>query len=234
MYTNLFSFDCSEVTGLCYASEFGANKIQIFDLDWRYNNTISFNQPTGIKILANFIYIATVTQIQKFSIENDFNTPLITSVIAGIYSTLEYDQSKDVIVTININNNSITYFDKNLTYLNSLDLPNNTPRLISLAFFNQKIYAGTYTNVILVIENSTILATYSNICRAAGGLSAIYIDFYGYMAVGCQYDYYIYLYHTNGTNIGLYLNITNSLTSIRFDTKDRLVAIGGSQILIFY
>lgn len=123
--------------------------------------------------------------------------------------------------------------NKTLHVVPSQQLKTNS-RLRTVSGYNDTIYFGTFTNIILAVDNNiTILKKISNICKT-GYISSIVFDDSGNMLVSCFSDQVLYLYYANLTYSEYYLNTTVNPRFAKIDSKGRLIVGGENGIEIFY
>ena len=93
------------------------------------------------------------------------------------------------------------------------------------------MYVCTLEGSILVIENGAIIRSFTTVF---GNINSIMVDTYGNMLVLSRTNSAVYLYHTNGTNLGTPLSTSSSPTFISFDSKGRLIIVSQDDIKIYY
>jgi hypothetical protein len=93
------------------------------------------------------------------------------------------------------------------------------------------MFVGTIEGIILVMENDVIIRNFTTVC---GFISSMMIDTYGNMLVLSFSNSFVYLYHTNGSNLGNSVSTSAHPTFMNFDLNGRLVITSWSDFEIYY
>ncbi len=204
----------------------------IYDENWEHKNfSNAIRNPAFMVTVDNMIYISASNAVYKtdkhINIINSYNQT--DKAFRGIY----YDKpTESLFVAVSSNqtiDNSIIMLDRNLTFLDSINITVNIP--FSLNGYDGKLFVGTTGGKILAIQNKTIIISINTLCGAT--VSSLLIDDFGYMVVLCYRNLNSYIYHTNGSLIGDFTKFDNTL-NVNFDTKGRLIINSDTHFDIYY
>ncbi len=200
----------------------------MFDENWEFK-TVSSNiaNPALIKPVGNEIFIAAENGVYK----TDKNVNILasyTSSGAG-YRGIFFLQATNIVVVASYLRNRIEIFDRNLIYITNIPIPTMP---YSFGEYEGKMFVGTSTGQIIVINNYQIIKTYITGCTSY--ISSFIIDPEGYLLYFCYNNYGVYLYHTNGTDMGKSIKTSTSSENIRIDSKGRLIVSSPDGINIYY
>jgi hypothetical protein len=202
--------------------------VVMFDEYWQYKTSVLIGKFAYAIKIDKTLYITGNENIQKrdqnLNLIKQFNKTGVT--YRGIY----FNKTNDLIyVGISAANQTIDIFDRNLTLIGNINTRGYNP--YSIAEYDRKMYVGTLEGSILVIENGAIIHSFTTVCLS---ISSIMIDSYGYMLVLSRYSNFVYLYHTNGTNLGKEISTLNESWFINFDSNGRLIKTSKYEINIYY
>jgi hypothetical protein len=203
--------------------------IVMFDEYWQYKNDVKIYAYLAHAItIDKELYIIGNGNIQKrdqnLNLIKQYNSPGV-QYYRGIY----YNKTNDLIYAGTEGKQGIDIINRDLTLVGNISTTGYSP--FSIAEYDNKMYVGTIEGSILVIENGIIIRNFTTIC---GMISSILIDTYGNMLVLSLYGNLVYLYHTNGTNLGKTISTPGSPSFINFDSKGRLIITSFSDIKIYY
>jgi hypothetical protein len=200
----------------------------MFDENWEFK-TVSSNiaKPVFIKPVGNELFIAAENGVYKT--DKDVNIlASYTSSGAG-YRGIFFLQATGHVVVANYLRNTIEIFYRNLTYITNIPIPTMP---YSFGEYEGNMFVGTKTGQIIVINNYQITKTYITGCTSY--LTSFIIDPEGYLLYFCYDNYGVYLYHTNGTDIGKSIKTPTTSENIRIDSKGRLIVSSYDGINIYY
>ncbi len=199
----------------------------IFDEFWKYQNDITITYFAHAITIDKELYITGNGNIQK----RDQNLNLIKQFNnAGVtYRGIYYNKTNDLIYVAAEAKQRIDTFNRNLTLVKNISTPGYSPH--SIAEYDSKMYVSTMDGSILVIENGVIIRNFTTVCNK---ISSIMIDTYGKMLVLSETKSFVYLYHTNGSNLGTAISTSSSPLFINFDSKGRLIITSQYDIKIYY
>jgi hypothetical protein len=102
----------------------------------------------------------------------------------------------------------------------------------SFSEYNNELYIGTTSNIVLVVVNKLIIRNFT----ACSGqvLNYIFSNNFDFVAISCQTISKINFYYSNGTYTGKSLTTFQHPMYVGFDSKGRLVIISQNQISIHY
>ena len=140
-----------------------------------------------------------------------------------------YNKTNNLIYVADIIQLRILILDRNLSFVNAIDTIGYTP--YGLAIYDDKLYVGTTSGSILVIQDGIIIKNFITTC---GSIAKLLIDGYGYMLVLCQSPSYVYLFHTNGTDLKNGITTSYNPLELNFDSEGRLVITSSGEINIYY
>ena len=201
-----------------YINDFDANFVVLFDKNWNFIKTVVMNQPRDTLRIGNFLYELRVDKILKY--DTDFNI-LASTASDSNKRRLGYVPTCNCLYVTDIGN-KINMLNLDLSSKGNIDFNLLIP--YGLAFYNGYVYTGNDMSSISVLQNTTIIKTYTYICQTSDDfVSSILTDYEGYMAVSCNYDQRIYLFHTNGTYMNQYISTLGFAYLVRFDNDGRLV-----------
>ena len=184
----------------------------MFDENWEFK-TVSSNiaKPVFIKPVGNELFIAAENGVYKT--DKDVNIlASYTSSGAG-YRGIFYLKATDHVVVANTASNRIEIFYRNLTYITNIPIPTMP---YSFGEYEGNMFVGTSTGQIIVINNNyQIIKTYITGCTSY--ILSFIIDPEGYLLYFCDSNFGVYLYHTNGTDMGKPIKTATSSENIRID-----------------
>lgn len=218
-FSEPISFDYGN-TDFYYVTDFGLNKIIVFDSDWQFKFYVDSPNPMYVKSIKDQIY---VTATGYFTIyDNYLNT---TQQIPKLnLKGIDYNAATDEFTVAETLNTRITTYPTSLSGSTIVDLTPFTA--FSVALYNGDYYVGTQSSQIIVVRGSVVIKNYNNVCAGfTTTVTSICFDQFGYMLISCHDNKAVFLYHSNGTYTGLMFNTTGKPQSIRYDSKGRLIVI---------
>ena len=190
--------------------------------------TVSLAQRPIYSVYANDqIYLSSASfLIQK---HNKYLNESIQSNRTGYYSGLYFNASSDLICATS--NQSVSIFDQNLSFVESFRVALN-PWFIT-EYKGMLVITDISTGYISHYKHNVLVETIYTECP--DHITSILFDDYNHMMVLCYQPSKLYIYHTNGTYIGIgYQTCFNSPLYMNFDSKGRLVITCNSNIDIYY
>jgi hypothetical protein len=200
----------------------------MFDEYWQYKNEVFIESLAHAIAIDKQLYITGDGNIQKrdqnLNLIKQFNNPGV-QYYRGIY----YKITNDLIFVGTQAGQSIDVFNQNLTLVGNINTTGYTP--YSIAEYDNKMFVGTIEGSILVIDNEVIIRSFTTVFS---NIYTIMIDTDGNMLVLSRTNSIVYLYHTNGTNLGKSISTSSSPMFINFDSKGRLIITTEYDIKIYY
>jgi hypothetical protein len=143
--------------------------------------------------------------------------------------TILYNKTSNLIYVADTIQLRILILDRNLSLVGAIDTIGYTP--YGLAVYDDKLYVGTVSGSILVIQGGIII---KNVTTPCGSIAKLLIDDYGYMLILCQSPSYVYLFHANGTDLNNGITTAYNPLELNFDAEGRLVLTSSGEINIYY
>ena len=212
-----------------YVCDYQKSKIYMFDDNWTYISYRNYSAPAYIAIVGSNLYITGDADIYK----TNGNLDLLDHVYVSTwpwYRGIYYNSTNNLLYTAPCkpNINAIHVYDLDLNLNDSIAIPSYT--LFSIAGYNDQLYVGTYSSVVLVIENKAIIQTLHINNGNMYKLTSIFFDSNGYMAITSS-ENQIYLVYPNGTYVSL--QTPNEPFSFGYDTKGNFVLLSTHQINLY-
>jgi hypothetical protein len=140
-----------------------------------------------------------------------------------------YNKTNNLIYVADTVQLRILILDRNLSFVSAINTTGYTP--YGLAVYDDKLYVGTVSGSILVIQGGIIVKNFTTPCVT---MSKISIDDYCYMLLLCQSPAYVYLFHTNGTDLKNGITASGYVRELNFDLERRLVITSDGDMKIYY
>ena len=160
-----------------YISDYIAFKIYMFDDNWTFIASKSYNSPLYMITVDSNLYISSDTNVYK----TDEILNLVSQYNASglvYYRGLYLDSSRGVIYIVANHLGVIQIFDLNLLMNDSISIP--YPYIAySITGYNNQIYVGTESGTILVLVNKIITSTFNACNRYGLVIASIVFDQYG-------------------------------------------------------
>ena len=212
-----------------YALDYGANRIIIFDENWKYLTYKNLNKPAYMITVNASLIISGNNNIYKtdkyMNNVNLYNNP------SALYRGLYFNSSSNSIYVAVNTRSAIDVLDLNLTLVDSI--PTSTYQPWSIQGYKNYIYVGTTSGHLLVIENKVIIKSFP-VCGANLTLSSILIDQFDYMVLNC-FPYYGYIYYrANISYTGMKRTYAMKTRFTTFDSNSHLILISYNEINIYY
>ena len=212
-----------------YALDYGANRIIIFDENWKYLTYKNLNKPAYMITVNASLIISGNNNIYKtdkyMNNVNLYNNP------SALYRGLYFNSSSNSIYVAVNTRSAIDVLDLNLTLVDSI--PTSTYQPWSIQGYKNYIYVGTTTGKLFVIENKDIIQIF--VVCSGSYLTSIVIDHFGYMALSCNTDQKVYFYYSaNLSYTGINVMYEVEPYFINFDSHGRFVVISRHQVDIYY
>lgn len=228
-------FSYSSITNLYYIAS--NKRLIVFDTNWQYRFDIVIGETFSMVFVDNHVYFGGLNKVRKYSVYSTSwsiqDQPIISSAsfMNVAFSDIDYDEIAEQLITIDKSAKIVYRFGKNLSLIDSLVL---TQRPYCLKVNNNKIFIGTYSNSILIIDNKSIINTYSGIgVIKSNYITSIAFDKNGYLLASCDDDKALLLYDKNMIKVNYMIKINLVAYSIHIDSKGRLIVIAGD-IMIYY
>ena len=214
-----------------YVTDYGDNKIHIFDDDWGYIRNKTYNGPIYMIAINSILYITSDILICK----TDSNLNLLGqySLFANGYMQfggIYYNNSLIFVVSRWINEIIVFDLDLKRKYF-ILTLTRNS--LWSIYGYSDQLYVGNNVGNVLIIANKTIINSFSACNRNTSNVHSISIDSFGYVATSCAGSQSIFLYFQNGSLAKTGFSNLTDVYFIGYDSKNHLVLILGKEIRIY-
>jgi hypothetical protein len=203
-FSNLYGFGviCDEEIKY-YAFSVWDNTIVKFDSNWQYVNHTYFELPVFSTTVDKELYVTGSNAM--FKIDSNMNILKNYTNIGAAYGGIYYNRTTDHIIVTADSYSHLDVFDRNLTLVGTID---TTPLCGSSLYFQKgRLYAGTGNGNVFVIEDESMIYSFSTVC--VGYIGSVLVDDNDCLAVACMDDRTVYLYHTNGTymNISQYVGV---------------------------
>ena len=209
-----------------YALDWTGNKIIIYDKNWQYLTFKIFTRPTYMITVNNSLYISGDNSVYKTDKYLNITGQSATACYRGLF----YNSKSNTIFVAGYYKYTIDVFDLNLNLVDSI--PTTTYQPYSVQGYKNYIYVGTMSGHLLVIENKVIIQT-ATVC-AGTQPTAIIIDNFGFMALGCYYKNSAQLYYSSNVSYtGFSFTYTVNPYFVNFDSNGRFIVISPSQINIY-
>jgi hypothetical protein len=207
--------------------------VYLYDLNWNYHSNFNFT---------NIYYAISVNNFYYFTL-NPFNVNSYGIVKSTIDSTiilnsygysdqyrgLYYDSNILRIIAAGCGTASVDIFDLNLNLITSIVIPGTCPH--GVAVYNSKIYVSLWHNgAVVVISNGSIENQYSTQCSI--NLARLSIDDFGYIALSCPGDGYIYLFDSIMQYTNKYIAFPG-IFDARLDLNDELISCGNQNVKLY-
>jgi hypothetical protein len=220
-----------------YVLDHGTNIVYTLNDDWLYVSYKSFLFaspkifPTYMIIIGSTLYVTDDSNLWK--IDKNLNILIQYTSIVSVpnYRGIYHKSSNGFIYVAPSSLTEIQVFHLNLTNSHKISVAPYNP--FSISEYNNKMYVGTTSGTILVMQNEIIINEFNGCNMANAALTSILFDQYGYMATSCDLRNKLYLYTQNGTYTGTSLSTPALPRYIGFDTKGRFVLISFNQISIY-
>ena len=219
-----------------YITDMSSGSIHKFDHNWNYSSS---TQPYSFPNVKNMIAAGNDFIITGESSIWKTNSELIVLVKRNISSDLRnngifYNGMNSLIYAAASYDYSIKIFDLNLTFINNISTQSHWP--YSISGYNDQLFVGTYSGIILIIEDNQIISDTFKGCN--GNEFRIYkilFDELGFMATACSDDN-LYLYTINGTYKNKFISMMKyGIYLIGIDFSSGLVVANlDSGISIYY
>lgn len=203
--------------------------ICVFDENWSYINTLAFPLPFDLCMVNSYLFLTSDKNIyRRYANLSPLNSLAVRTATYpdSIPNSVRYNANTSFIYFViedfvTLSQNRIRVYDINWVSKPSISLPQSS---WSIAFYGTTIFVGTYDSSILVIENNVVINTYTGLCSTSNDtITSIYIDSNGYMLASCYFEAIVRLYHVDGTYLGKYFNLPLLPSTIKFDSKGRMI-----------
>ena len=216
-------------TGLYYLLIYYQYKILVYNEHWEYQRNLTVSDyPNYLLYANNSTYISIgLGVIRKY---DKYLNEYIQINRTGYYRGFYFNATNGFIYAAN-SNNQISIFDQNLTFVRSLSTF-FSPHIIT-DYNGMLVVTDYYSGNISFYQDSVLIQTISTYCQ--GRVNSILFDDYNHMMLLCIEPSIIYIYHTNGTYIGIGFQTSDCLPRcMNFDSNDRLIITCTNNIGIYY
>ena len=214
-----------------YVTDYSANKIYILNEDWSYVSFKTFTWPTYMISVGTNLYMTGPENVWKLdknlNILIEYNS---TGLVwhRGIY----YNSTNILLYVAPCVLTVIHVLNLNLTFSHSFSISTYSPW--SINGYNNKMYVGTGTGIVLVVQNEIIVNQFNGCGGNIVLLYSILFDEYGYLATSCDNPVNkLFLFFQNGTYTGKTINTLIRPWYIGFDSKGHFILILLNQIKIY-
>jgi hypothetical protein len=210
----------------------GWSKINIFDENWNFINSIPYSLPHNIATINNTLFITSENSIYK----SDKYLNLIqqyNSTDSPRYYGIYYNTTNNLIYVVAFDHKRIDIFDLELTNrVDSIDL-SAYPFPYSIQGYKNDLYVGTYNGLIINISNKKVVKTFNGCNGCSDYITSILFDHYGYMGTSTM-NGYAYLFYPNQTLTNKRLSAPSNFEYMMFDSNTRLILLSKEEISIYY
>ena len=216
-------------TGLYYLLIYNQLKILVYNEHWEYQRNLTLSENPLYSLYANNSTYISLSGgvIRKY---DKYLNEYIQTNETGYYRGLYFNATNGLIYAAN-SNNQISIFDQNLSFVRSFSIF-FSPHIIT--DYNRMLVVTDYfSGNISFYQDSVLIQTISTYCQ--NRVNSILFDDYNHMMVLCIDPSIIYIYHTNGTYIGIGFQTSDCLPRcMNFDSNDRLIITCTNNIGIYY
>ena len=199
-----------------------------FNDNWEYVGNMNVSSPNYmISVNNEHLFITSDEGIIKMNVDLD----LIQTYNSLAYIGICYNETNNTFMVVSNLLKQIDIFNLNLTIVDTISLSKYSPW--SIEKNNNKLYVGTITSEILVIENKVILQKLEICMGVTSFINSILIDQYDYMAVVCGAEDVLHLYYTNGSWVGISWVVYSTPEYIGYDSNGRFVFIMTNELRTF-
>ena len=228
-WLNGFGF-YSSINTTYYVTDYHAGKVYILNDNWSYASFKTFTNPAYMITVGTSLYLTGDSNIWK--LDKDLNT--LCQYVATrdpFYNGLYYNSTNNLLYVAPYYLTVIHIFDLNLNFSHSFSILTYNPW--SITGYNNQLYIGTNTGLILVIQNENILNQFNGCGGNSVLLNSILFDDYGYMATSCSDVNKLYLLFPNATSTSKIITTPLNPEYIGFDSKGRFIIILINKITIY-
>ena len=205
--------------------------VYVFDENWNYLNLLNFtalnSYPAYYMIVVNGgFYFSSLNTYGLIQTTSQLGLLNVHANETGKYRSLCYDQMNKTVIAANVISNRIDIFSQDLTLLSSLSLAFQPH---GVCVYGSSIYVSYWSGSsnISVINNGN----FTTLCPEK--LISLTVDSFGYMAVSCQNNSILYLYHVNGSYMNKSISTATLLFYANYDAQN-FIAIGANNKIFVY
>ena len=215
-----------------------------YDQDW--TNKSTYNLPNRecncLKFVSGHFYITSDNKLYKTDshFKEIFSTQEASSNDSlAKYSDINYDKNSTLLFVVSQRNKVIFVFDTNLIFIRRIYFTKGSVPF-SINQFNDFIYVGCVDDKVYLFQsniNETVLISYYYFKTNCAGVSSIYFDTDGNMAITCYENNIAMLYNNKGNN---QFEFEKSMITVEgprhlaVDSLQRLVILSSHSIYIYY
>ena len=235
-FTSLIGFgliDDEEDKSKYYATDWSESRIIIFSEKWKYKNFKNFKNPANMIRVEDSLYIT--AQYSIYKTDKDLNLIQQHNCSEGTnpsYRGILFNSKNSTLYVVGYELRMIYEFTLEFEIIDSFPTPKYYPW--SIQEYDNKLFVGTYSGVILVIVNRIIVKTF-NACNGCYNsmVTSMIFNKKGFIYVTSSSLSLIYLYNNNGSYTGISMRTPNYPYFTGYDSKGRFVIISKFQVSIY-
>ena len=217
-----FGIYSSSNTTYYYVMEYGANKVYIFNEEWKFISFKNFDNPNYMISIGNSYYVTNQFNISKLDKDLNILRNYNSTGVDPRYRGISYNPSNWLVYVAAADLNEIQVFNLDLTLIRHFSTSPCNP--YSITESSNKLYVGTFEGIILVYQNETIIHQFNGCDGDSASLTSIYFDQNGFIATSC-FNSKLYLFSQNGSFTGKSIATSYNPYYIGFDSKGRFIQI---------
>jgi hypothetical protein len=180
-----------------YGLDIFQNYLIQYDVNWQYIYHVTIEMPVFAITIYGELYVSGNNGM--FKIDSGMNILGYYKNVGAYYGGIYYNRTTDHILVTSDRETYLQIFDRFLNTTGTIDTSPFSGS--SLYFYNGRLYGGTTEGYVLVIEEESLIYSFSTACD--GYISSVLVDDNGFLVVVCFFDNSLYLYNLNGTFMGL-------------------------------
>jgi hypothetical protein len=212
-----------------YVADLSANRIYLLNDNYEYVANKTFSSPAYMVTINSSLYITGFSSIWKT--DKYLNVLQTYTSIGAQYRGIYFNSSEKLIHIADRLKTDFQVLNMNLSLEYTVNLSQNCYPY-SFSEYNNELYIGTMSNIVLVVVNKVIIRNYTACSTQV--LNYIFSNNFDFMAISCETNSKINFYHSNGTYTGKSLKTLPNPMYVGFDSKGRLVIISQNQISVHY